>query len=262
MMNIFIATSSLIDDVSAAQADTVEPIRDAGADGVEIREELLGEPPRFAELAELKRGCQAASLEIHYSSPQPLWRSDGALNAELETVMSRAVASGATLVKVPLGDVDLDAIDKGALMAVGQWLASLHDAPLLTVENDKTQPGGTVRQFMDFFRLCETYRAPVRMTFDLGNWSSTKEDAASAARGLAAHVAYIHVKPPDQGAHARTTRAFDIGAGGGSVVSEALAILSPYCPRCIEYSLVGRSTDAIRQQVAQLRRQPAGGTPL
>ena len=259
MVNIFIATSSLIEGVSIAQADTVEAIRDAGADGIEIREELFGALPGFAELSALKRRCQAVGLAIHYSSPQPLWRSDGLPNAGLKPLVSRAVASGATLVKVPLGDVDLDAIDKGALMAAGQWLASLHDAPLLTVENDQTQQGGAARQLMDFFRLCGEYRAPVRMTFDLGNWSSTREDTVTAARMLAAHVAYIHVKSPDQGAHPQTSRAFDIGASDSGTVNEALAVLPPDCPRCIEYSLVGRSTDAMRQQVTQLRRQPGGG---
>ena len=259
MVNIFIATSSLIEGVSGAQADAVQAIRDAGADGIEIREELFGTLPGFGELSALKRRCRAVGLAVHYSSPQPFWRSDGALNAALAPVVSRAVASGSTLVKVPLGDAGLDAIDRDALAEVGQWLASLRDAPLLTVENNQTQHGGEARRLMDFFRLCEEYRAPVRMTFDLGNWSSAREDAVAAARRLTAYVAYVHVKPLDQGAHPQTSRAFDIGAGDSGAVGEALAELPPDCPRCIEYSLVGRSADAMREQVARLRRQPAGG---
>ena len=51
---------------------------DTGADGVEVRGELLSDPA--AELPALARVVRDTGLDVVYSSPEGLWRADGAFD--------------------------------------------------------------------------------------------------------------------------------------------------------------------------------------
>src|SRR6185369_7058564 len=66
----------------------------AGADGVEVRGELLTDPA--AELPALATLMREAGLGVVYSSPDGLWRDDGALDvASLARALEAAALLGA-----------------------------------------------------------------------------------------------------------------------------------------------------------------------
>ncbi|HEX2013556.1 MAG TPA: glutamine ABC transporter ATP-binding protein, partial [Roseateles sp.] len=101
--------------------------REAGADGVEVRAELLRDPA--AELPELAAtGCVAV-----YSNPEPLWGADGALDpAALERGLHVAQLLGAERLKMSIGGFDA-AGSQGGLQALRCRLA---DSPVeLVIEN-------------------------------------------------------------------------------------------------------------------------------
>jgi sugar phosphate isomerase/epimerase len=63
----------------------------------------------------------------------------------------------------------------------------------LTVENDPTASGGTLQRLRSFFENCTRKGIPIRMTFDIGNWSWSGENVFEAAEALADYVVYLHL---------------------------------------------------------------------
>ncbi len=75
----------------------------AGADGVEVRGELLTDPQ--SELPALAQAVREAGLEVVYSSPEGLWRADGSLDsAALDRALAAAQTLGAPRLKMAIGD--------------------------------------------------------------------------------------------------------------------------------------------------------------
>ena len=63
----------------------------------------------------------------------------------------------------------------------------------LVVENDQT-PDSKLTPMLHFFHHACDAALPLDMTFDMGNWRWTGEDALQAAAQLSRYVSYIHVK--------------------------------------------------------------------
>ena len=51
-----------------------------------------------------------------------------------------------------------------------------------------------MRGLRRFFENCTRKGIPVRMTFDIGNWSWSDENVFEAAKALADYVVYLHCK--------------------------------------------------------------------
>lgn len=259
MRQIFISTSSLLEMVAletdsiGVMMDIVKLIRGLGADGVEVREEQFRQMPTLGEFADMRAQCLQAGLEIHYSSPQPIWFSDGTLNGALEEILQRAKALGATLVKVSLGDIAIDAMVEERICELGEWVRPFEDIRV-TVENDQTLGGGRTAPLVSFLEECKESDVPVGMTFDLGNWTWTGEDALVAAQAFTHYVDYVHVKVADERTIPLVAVAPEFTVNDQPRLRKALSMLPKDLPYCIEYSLVGYEDDEIRRQIAQLRQ--------
>lgn len=163
----------------------VEVLAKACAQRIEWREELLtSEDPR-----ELAHAIEQQGLEAVFSSPLELWVAGRSQpNALLAATLKRAESFGAGWLKVSLGYFT----DNNDLHSLAACLAE-HSVQLL-VENDQTLHGGRIEPFQRFFAQVEQHSLPIRMTFDIGNWSWQDQSAATAARLLGRHVAYVHCK--------------------------------------------------------------------
>lgn len=176
---------------NGGQASLLNMIHQAGADGVEIRRELL-ENTSFSFLTGLSGKIKQHRLRCYYSVPFPLFADNGQLNPDIAHYFAEARALDAELIKFSLGHYQPDSeIDAFALLLNAQRCR-------LVVENDQTAECATLARFKGFFAKVEVTQLPIEMTFDTGNWSWVGEDAESAAQTLSDYVGYIHVKATKQ----------------------------------------------------------------
>ncbi|MEA9389970.1 sugar phosphate isomerase/epimerase [Acerihabitans sp. TG2] len=158
----------------------------SGADGVEIRRELLTQTD-LQSLPELARAIASHGLRCFYSAPQALFATGGASNPLLPQLFAEAEQLGAERLKLSLGHFTTS-VGTEALAAF------LHTQNVkLLVENDQTACG-TLAPLQAFFNRATADRLPVSMTFDMGNWHWVGQPPLAAADALAAVVNYIHVK--------------------------------------------------------------------
>lgn len=162
---------------------------DAGADGVEVRGELLVDAA--TELPELARAVAGTSMQVVYSSPDGLWRVDGSLDRRaLDRALEAAAMLGAPQLKMSIGG--FGARSAAALPALQERLGATGIE--LLIENDQTAAAGTLPALQRFFAGCAAAGLPLPMTFDMGNWHWTGECPLQAAQALGAHVRYVHCK--------------------------------------------------------------------
>ncbi len=225
------------------QAALLPMIKASGADGVEIRHELLTPADQLDDLA---AQISAHNLFAVYSVPESLLTDDG--QPELERLalhLKNAARLKARTLKLPLGSITNDT-DLSGITAV------IKSQPVkLLIENDQTQEGGRISPLITFFGMVVSQKLPVSMTFDMANWNWLDEDAFVAARALAAQVAYVHVKAShtDQG----KVKAIALDNSDGSW-KDLLAMLPTDVPRGIEFPLEDNDlTEVTRYYVAKLK---------
>jgi sugar phosphate isomerase/epimerase len=222
----------------------------AGADGVEVRGELLNDAA--AELSRIAQAVRAGGARVVYSSPEGLWAADGALDAAaLQRGLAAARMLAAPRLKMAIGGF-------GASSAAGfAQLAGLLEGRgvELVIENDQTVAAGTLGTLEAFFAAAQASGLPLGMTFDMGNWHWTGECALAAARACAARVRYVHCKGVQRQPHKWVAVPLADSAAPWRAVLRALPRGLPWA---IEYPLVGDDLLAVtRQQVAQLREVAA-----
>ncbi|WP_339545939.1 sugar phosphate isomerase/epimerase family protein [Pseudomonas sp. RA_35y_Pfl2_P32] len=205
----------------------VEVLAKAGAQRIEWREELLtSEDPR-----ELAQAIEQQGLEAVFSSPLELWVAGRSQpNPLLAATLKRAHSFGARWLKVSLGYFT----DNNDLHSLAACLAE-HSVQLL-VENDQTLHGGRIEPFQRFFAQVEHHGLPVRMTFDIGNWLWQDQSAATAARLLGRHVAYVHCKAVTRRADSKLV-AIPPAADDLQQWEQLLQHMAPGISRAAEYPL-------------------------
>jgi sugar phosphate isomerase/epimerase len=208
---------------------------DAGADGVEVRAELLADPDE-----ELTAIAQALpDLLRVYSTPDPLCTRSGGIDLEaVDRAIRAARQLQASRLKMSLGHrarpsaSDLDAL-RGRLTS-----AALE----LLVENDQTDGGGTLDQLQRFFAACDASGLHLGMTFDIGNWHWAGECPRLAAEALADRVRYVHVK----GVQRRPDRWVAVVPEDSSAPwRSVLRCLPAAVPWAIEYPLMGEDLKSV-----------------
>ncbi|OYV44736.1 MAG: glutamine ABC transporter ATP-binding protein, partial [Burkholderiales bacterium 21-58-4] len=133
----------------------------AGADGVEVRGELLVDAT--TELPQLGEVLRRTGLESIYSSPDGLWDQEGILDiVALKGAMGAASALNAPVVKMSIGGFRKDSLT--SLAELKQQLAQ--SCVRLLIENDQTASAGTVRALQYFFEAIENAGLILGMTFD------------------------------------------------------------------------------------------------
>ena len=215
----------------------------AGADGVEVRGELLVDAA-----AELPAIADAVpGLERVYSSPEGLWTDDGALDcAALERALAAAHALGARRLKMSIGG--WRTTSAATLPELHQRLAGA-DVELV-IENDQTLSAGTLTALAAFFGAVQGLDLAPGMTFDMGNWHWTGECPLQAATALASHVRYVHCK----GVQRQPQRWVAVPLTESAAPWRAvLRALPPGQPWAIEYPLAGDDLLGVtRREVTQL----------
>ena len=117
----------------------------AGADGVEVRSELLVDPA--AELPALADAVHTAGKRVVYSCADYLWAADGRLDVQaLDRALTAARTLGAPRLKMAIGGFGPASHTTFALLQ-----DRLHEAKTeLVIENDQTPAAGTLAALQDF----------------------------------------------------------------------------------------------------------------
>ncbi|MBA3057276.1 MAG: sugar phosphate isomerase/epimerase [Gammaproteobacteria bacterium] len=218
----------------------------AGADGVEVRSELLVEPAR--ELPAIAQAVRTAGKSLVFSDAHHLWGADGTLNMPaLERALAATQTLGAARLKMAIGGFgptshrSLDEL-QARLQASGTELL---------IENDQTAAAGTLAALQDFFSTANAQGLFLGMTFDMGNWHWTGECPLQAAAALAPQVRYVHCKGvqrlPQRWVAVPLTES-------GAPWRAVLRALPTDVPWAIEYPLAGDDLlNVTRREIEQLR---------
>lgn len=226
------------------QAGILPIIAAAGADGVEIRRELLT-PDELADLAPLTAAIAQHKLMACYSAPEPLCLEDGTLNPRLPALLAEAERLDAAWLKLSLGHFQ----HRDSLAALPGWLSSARAA--LVIENDQT-PCGRLDPMQRFASVCHALQLPVTLTFDMANWLWVGEQPEPAAAALATRVSYIHVKAAVQQGECPRAVALDEAAPRWR---QLLAMLPTQAHRGIEFPLQGEDLTAVTRHYVELLRE-------
>lgn len=221
--------------------------REAGADGVEVRGELLAASGRSAELAAL---CATGNVKV-YSEPEGLWTVDGALNTSaLHRALDITAQLGAARVKMSIGG-----FAAGSVASLDDLKTVLADAACeLVIENDQTASAGTLGALRTFFAAADAAALALPMTFDLGNWHYLGECPLAAAAAFGSRVAYVHTK----GVHRRPDKWVAVPLAESAAPWRAvLRGLPADVPWAIEYPLIGDDLTAVTRREVEVLRAAA-----
>lgn len=221
--------------------------RAAGADGVEVRGELLREDAG-GELDALAALAAEVGLVRVYSSPRGMWDAAGRLDeAAVREGLDRAARLGAGWLKMSIGGF---APRTPAGLAALRTLLAGHPVELL-VENDQTESAGTVPALAAFFRAADDAGMPLGMTFDMGNWHWVGECPLRAAGAFASRVRYVHCK----GVLRRPDRWVAVPLESSAAPWRAVLRALPAAPRAIEYPLTGADLGRVTGQALDALRR-------
>ncbi|MEG0920531.1 MAG: TIM barrel protein [Comamonas sp.] len=226
----------------------------AGADGFEVREELLIDAAQ--ELPAIAAYVHAQKLDVVYSCPQPLFAMDGTLDtAVLRHAIAASKALGAPWLKMSIGGFAAQSVAQSA-QGFAALKQAVSDAGItLLIENDQTVAAGTVQALQRFFEAADAAGLPLPMTFDMGNWHYLGECALQAAQIFGARVGYVHSK----GVQRQPTKWVAVPLAESAAAWRAiLRALPSDVPRAIEYPLIGDDLHAVtRHELAVLRNATA-----
>lgn len=216
--------------------------RQAGADGVEVRGEMLRD-------AAIELPALAGRAAV-YSSPEGLWTTDGVLDeAALMHGLRAASVLRAPRLKMAIGGFGVASYP--SLARLKAVLGGVRESVELVIENDQTVTAGTLPALQTFFEAQERAGLDLGMTFDMGNWHWQGECPLLAAQALASHVRYVHCKGVQR-------------LPGKWVAVPLMESVAPWravlralpadVPHAIEYPLIGDDLPAItRTQLAVIR---------
>jgi len=226
----------------------------AGADGVEVRSELLLDASQ--ELPAIAQTVRSAGKSVIYSCADGLWEADGRLAlGVLERALSATHTLGATRLKMAIGG--FNPASRSTLATLQQRLQSARLE--LLIENDQSPAAGTLAAMQNFFHTARAQGFLLGMTFDIGNWHWVGECPFQAATALAAQVRYVHCK----GVQRQPQRWVAVPLAESSAPWRAvLRCLPAALPWAIEYPLLGDDLLTVARQEIALLRQVAASLAL
>jgi len=218
----------------------------AGADGIEVRGELLNDAR--TELPAIGALARERTLGLVYSSPEGLWADDGNLDeAALERGLDAARCLDAQRLKMSIGSYGPESA--AGVARLTRVLAG--ESTELVIENDQTQRAGTMPALQAFLDAVRSADLSLGMTFDMGNWHWAGEDALQAAATFASRVTYVHCKGVQRQAHKWIAVPLAESTAPWRAILRALPA---DVPRAIEYPLQGDDLLAVtREQLALVR---------
>lgn len=237
---IYVTANSLMSkDVSLESA--LQLAKDAGADGFELRSELLPSGMQSSEVQRLRLQLEQFLAPPAYSVPRPLF-DEGRLQGDfLRQVLAEARSFGCHFVKFPpFGKVPAES----EFAALNTLLSALpQETPHMKImlENDQTAASAQLAQWVRFFEQAAVFNCPLGMTFDLGNWDCVGVDATEAAQLLGRFAAYIHAKSVEFKDHHWISRPISFS----STPHPALLYLASDAPRAIEFPIAAPDRDTL-----------------
>jgi sugar phosphate isomerase/epimerase len=231
---------------------------EAGADGVEVRSELIVD--ELHELAAIRQLASEESKSLVYSCALPLWDTQGELDTRaLNRAIQATLTLGATRLKMSIGG-----FNPSSHRSLDTVQAMTQGLPFdVVIENDHTAAAGTLPALRHFFAATRASTFQPGMTFDVGNWHWAGECPLLAAQALSGYVAYIHCK----GVQRLTRHWAAVPLSDSSAPWRAvLRALPQGTPWAIEYPLIGDDLlQVTRHEISQLRQIAAtlnGHTPV
>ncbi|MEW5290413.1 sugar phosphate isomerase/epimerase [Erwinia papayae] len=216
----------------------------AGADGVEIRRELLSDA-ELERLPALASAISAAGLHAIYSVPEALFTHSGQLNPELDRHLAEAQQLQARAIKYSLGHFRRGVGNT----SLREKLAAC--SLTLLVENDQTDCG-RLSALDNYFRHQDDTLPRGNMVFDTGNWLWVGDSPLLAAERLGGFVSYIHVKAAMSGDKGWCAIPLDEAS---DLWRQTLKQLPAGVPRGIEFPLSGDDLIAVTRHYVDLLRQ-------
>ena len=229
---------------------------EAGADGVEVRGELLNDAA--SELPRIGAAVRERGAALVYSSPDGLWAADGSLDRQaLEHALAAAGLLGAARLKMAIGGYA-----PGTAASFSQLAGALEGRGVeLVIENDQSVAAGSLSAVAAFLADAQANGTPLGMTFDLGNWHWVGECPLQAASAVGRHVVYVHTK----GVQRLPAKWVAVPlADSAAPWRAALRMLPRGLPWAIEYPLAGDDLLAVTRKEIGLLREVAAtlGAPL
>ncbi|MGB6242994.1 MAG: TIM barrel protein [Castellaniella sp.] len=219
----------------------------AGADGIEIRSELLRDDA--AELDALAALVAGSGMACVYSCAQGMWDASGCFDAAaVRDGLARAHRTGAAVLKMSIGGWRLG--DVAGMNVLRDMLAN--ESVTLLVENDQTRSAGSVPALASFFRAADAAGLSLGMTFDMGNWHWVGECPLQAAQAFASRVRYVHCKGVLRRPDRWVAVPLDVSAAPWRAVLRALPAAAF---RAIEFPLMGADLEHATRQALGLLRQ-------
>ncbi len=238
--SIYVTANTLVSD-SITLDDAMQIARDAGADGFELRRELLPLTMQPAEIQGIRSQLQRFPSPPAYSKPLPLFNKGRFEREPLLQALIEARAFGCQLVKfAPIGMEPGESMSAG-LSELLSLLRSEATDLVVTVENDQSAVSGDLELWESFFEQATAVKCPIWMTFDLGNWSCVGSDPIQAAQRLGPYVAYVHAKAAERKDGQCISQPFRTA----SAPHPALAYLPPDVPRAIEFPITAANHEAL-----------------
>jgi sugar phosphate isomerase/epimerase len=220
---------------------------DAGADGVEVRSELIVD--ELHELAAIRQLASEEKKALVYSCALPLWDPIGELDSNaLNRAIQATLTLGATRLKMSIGGFNPSS--RSTLDTVHAMLKGL---PFdVVIENDHTVAAGSLTALQHFFAASSVSPFKPGMTFDVGNWHWAGECPLLAAQSLSRYVAYIHCKGVQRLPRQWVAVPLSDSSAPWRAVLRALPQGTPWA---IEYPLIGDDLlQVTRDEIAQLRQ--------
>lgn len=237
---IYVTANSLMNDDITLNA-AIQIARAAGADGFELRRELLPPTMQPNETQDIRSQLQTFPFPPVYSIPLPLCKQGRFEPEPLLHALAEAQAFGCRLVKFsPIG-MEPGENNFAWLSELRSLLRSAAADLVVTVENDQGAASGNLELWQSFFEQATAQECPIWMTFDLGNFTCVGRDPVQAAQRLGRYVAYIHAKSVQR----QDGQWISTPIRMNSSFHPALAYLPLQAPRAIEFPITAETHDAL-----------------
>ncbi len=226
------------------QASFVDIAKHGGADGVEVRSELLS-----SNKSELSFIAQKAEWMYRvFSCAKPLFSPEGEL-------LTENVQYGMECSELLRADVTKFSIGGGSRAQYQQFkrLSSIlgSKAKSVLIENDQSNTAGSIFHLKKFFEKSAEAGLSLGMTFDIGNWHWAGESPHHASVAFASKVTYVHTK----GVYRQPGKWVAVPLSDSEAPWKTiLDSLPSNIPWAIEYPLIGDDlVDVTKREVELLR---------
>jgi sugar phosphate isomerase/epimerase len=242
---VHITANSLIhDDVTLE--DALQIASEAGFDGFEVRHELLPLTLSSTEIQAIHQQLQQFPMAPTYSKPFSLFQNGRFEPVFIQQTLAEARSFGCRRIKFSAIGV---AFDEQEFVGLPELCTLLHREAtdiVVTVENDQSMASGDLLLWERFFARTTALACPIKMTFDLANWTCADTDAVEAAKRLGRYVEYIHVKSVER----QGNRWASVPISQASISHPAFAFLPTSAPRALEFPLMTTGNEELQRSLS------------